>query len=29
LCNGPCPRCAIYLNRHVKKERVLQKIPTV
>jgi hypothetical protein len=27
LCNGPCPRCAIYLNRNVKKEKILEKFP--
>ena len=27
LCNGPCARCAIYLNRNVKKEKVLEKFP--
>lgn len=27
LCPGPCNQCAIYLNRDVKKERVLQKFP--
>jgi hypothetical protein len=29
LCNGPCARCAIYLNRNVKKEKVLEKFPPV
>jgi hypothetical protein len=25
LCNGPCDRCAIYLNRDVKREKVLEQ----
>ena len=25
LCNGPCQRCAVYLNRAVKKEKILDK----
>lgn len=25
LCNGPCQRCAVYLNRSVKKEKILDK----
>jgi hypothetical protein len=27
LCNGPCARCAIYLNRNVKREQILQRFP--
>lgn len=27
LCNGACDRCAIYLNRDVKKEKVLEPFP--
>jgi hypothetical protein len=27
LCNGPCERCAVYLNRDVKKEKILEKVP--
>ncbi len=25
LCNGPCARCAVYLNRNVKKEKILER----
>jgi hypothetical protein len=27
LCNGPCERCAVYLNRDVKREKILEKTP--
>jgi MerR family transcriptional regulator, repressor of the yfmOP operon len=27
LCNGPCERCAVYLNRDVKREKILEKAP--
>jgi hypothetical protein len=25
LCVGPCARCAVYLNRMVKREKILEK----
>jgi hypothetical protein len=25
LCEGPCSRCAIYLNRNVTREKILEK----
>jgi hypothetical protein len=25
LCEGPCSRCAVYLNRAVKREKILEK----
>jgi hypothetical protein len=25
LCEGPCSRCAIYLNRNVKREKILEQ----
>jgi len=25
LCNGPCDRCAIYLNRYIQKQKILEK----
>jgi len=28
LCDGPCSRCAVYLNRNVKREKILHKVPT-
>ena len=27
LCNGPCDRCAVFLNRNVKREKILHKVP--
>jgi hypothetical protein len=27
LCNGPCERCAVFLNRHLKMEKILVKVP--
>ncbi|MGO9619988.1 MAG: MerR family transcriptional regulator [Desulfobaccales bacterium] len=27
LCNGPCARCAVYLNRHASKEKILEQLP--
>ncbi len=26
LCAGPCDRCAVFLNRHVEKERILEQV---
>jgi MerR family transcriptional regulator, repressor of the yfmOP operon len=26
-CNGPCERCAIWLNRDLRKEKVLEQFP--
>jgi hypothetical protein len=26
-CNGPCERCAVWLNRHVPKEQILEPLP--
>jgi MerR family transcriptional regulator, repressor of the yfmOP operon len=26
-CNGPCDRCAVFLNRDFKKEKVLENVP--
>jgi DNA-binding transcriptional MerR regulator len=26
-CNGPCERCAVWLNRNVQKEQVLEPFP--
>jgi hypothetical protein len=27
LCEGPCDRCPVYLNRNVKREKILEKNP--
>jgi hypothetical protein len=27
LCGGPCDRCAVFLNRHVERQRILEQVP--
>jgi hypothetical protein len=27
LCNGPCERCAVFLNRNLKRQKILEKVP--